>query len=334
MSWSAFRTFTDPDAYHASFRDRQAESVITGRGDFRADSVTIQFDRLSLQGAKETLPRTTYCVVDPRQFAISFATDPLQQIYVSNGLELVPDAIVVFRAASEGHNRFVSASGWGLVALPHEDIAAAGQTLIGHELIAPQHTHLIKPSPPLMSKLLNLHKAVSHLAKAAPEVLAGAEVARALEEALTRVMIQCLSEGQGIEVGSAHWRHAAIMRRLENFLEANPDRTLHLTDLCAAAAASDRTLRILCQEHLGMSPTRYLWLRRMHLARRALRMADPTTATVTEIATSYAFWELGRFAVAYRSLFGETPSATLRRPPEDPRQKKIFGSPWRLPEFA
>ena len=81
---------------------------------------------------------------------------------------------------------------------------AAGQTLIGHELIAPQHTHLIKPSPPLMSKLLGLHKAVSHLARAAPEVLAGAEVARALEETLIRVMIQCLSEGQGIEVGSVH----------------------------------------------------------------------------------------------------------------------------------
>ena len=121
---------------------------------------------------------------------------------------------------------------------------------------------------------------------------------------------------------------------MENFLEANLDRTLHLTDLCAAAAASDRTLRILCHEHLGMSPTRYLWLRRMHLARRALRMADPTTTTVTEIATSYAFWELGRFAVSYRSLFGEPPSATLQRPPEDPRPQKIFGSPWQLPESA
>jgi hypothetical protein len=72
----------------------------------------------------------------------------------------------------------------------------------------------------------------------------------------------------------------------------------------------------------------------MHLARRALRMADPTTATVTEIATSYAFWELGRFAVSYRSLFRETPSATLRRRPEDPRRKRIFGSPWQLPESA
>jgi len=200
--------------------------------------------------------------------------------------------------------------------------------LIGRELIAPPYTHLIKPSPPVFSKLVKLDKAVRQLAEAAPEVLAGAEVVQALEQTLIRVMIQCLSEGQEIEVGNAYWRHVAVMRRLENFLEANPDRTLHLTDLCEAAAASDRTLRILCQEHLGMSPTRYLLLRRMHLARRALRMADPTTATVTEIATSCAFWELGRFAVAYRLLFGEPPSATLRHPPEDPQ--RISGSPWRL----
>jgi len=331
MSWSAFRTFTDPDAYYAAIRGTHADGVVTARGNFRADITTIELDRVSLQHARETLPRTAYSVVDPRWFNIAFATGPRQQIYV-NGLELLPDAIVVFRAASEGHNRFASATRWSSVKLPHEDVAAAGQTLIGRELIAPPLTHLIKPSPPLFSKLLKLHKAVCQLAEAAPEVLAGAEVARALEETLTRVMIQCLSEGQGIEVGSAYWRHATFMLRLENFLEANRDRTLHLTDLCAAAGASDRTLRILCQEYLGMSPTRYLWLRRMHLARRALRMADPTTTTVTEMATSYAFWELGRFAVAYRSLFGETPSATLRRPPEDPQ--KIFGSPWQLPESA
>ena len=83
-----------------------------------------------------------------------------------------------------------------------------------------------------------------------------------------------------------------------------------------------------------MSPTRYLWLRRMHLARRALRRADPVVATVTNIATNYGFWELGRFSVAYRSLFGESPSAALRRPPEDPRTKKNIGSPWQFPESA
>jgi hypothetical protein len=56
----------------------------------------------------------------------------------------------------------------------------------------------------------------------------------------------------------------------------------------------------------------------MHLARRALRSADADETTVTEIASDYWFWEFGRFSVAYRSLFGESPSTARRRPLDDP----------------
>jgi len=49
-------------------------------------------------------------------------------------------------------------------------------------------------------------------------------------------------------------------------------------------------------------------LRRTHLARRALRQAVPDATSVTDIATRHGFRQLGRLAVEYQSLFGESPS--------------------------
>jgi len=72
-------------------------------------------------------------------------------------------------------------------------------------------------------------------------------------------------------------------------------------------------LEVCCQEELGVGPKRYLLLRRLHLARRALCEAAPDATTVTDIATRYGFWHFGRFAGEYRSLFGESPSITLHR---------------------
>lgn len=160
-----------------------------------------------------------------------------------------------------------------------------------------------------------LHEAVGHLAKTAPDILAKPEVARAIEEALAEAMVLCTAEGHSDDLRKVQRDRARVMRRLEEALTANPEEPLYMAELSAQVGASYWTLRDCCLNYLGMSPKRYLWLRRMNLARRALRRADAEKTTVTEIASDYGFWELGRFSVAYRSLFGEAPSATLRRPP-------------------
>jgi len=334
MPVSAVLTFTDLDAYHAALRGAQAQGVVTARGKFRAELTRVDLHRLSVHRGEETLPRVSNSALDPKLYGIILATNPTQPSVFVSGLELSPADIIVHRSGSVGHNRSAAACRWGFISLPHEDLAAAGEALIGRELTAPSFTHRIRPPAPLLSRLLHLHEAAGHLAKTTPDILAHPEVARALEQALLHAMVSCVSGGEAAETSSARHRHAVIMRRLEEVLEANPDRTLYVAELCAATRTSDRTLRVCCQEYLGMSPMRYLWLRRMHFARGALRMADPAATTVTEIATNYGFWELGRFSVAYRSLFGESPSAALHRPADDLRPKKSNGSPWRLPESA
>jgi AraC family ethanolamine operon transcriptional activator len=51
---------------------------------------------------------------------------------------------------------------------------------------------------------------------------------------------------------------------------------------------------------------------RLQDVRRALSDSGTGQATVASIATEYGFYELGRFAGAYKEAFGEVPSETLR----------------------
>jgi AraC-like DNA-binding protein len=263
-----------------------------------------------------------------------FGTDQDQAAMRVAGIEVAPDEVAVISFGSADHVWSPEASRWGGISLTREDLAALGQAISGREVTPPSFTHRIKPSTSAFLRLRHLHKAARHLAKKAPDILAKPEVARAMEEALAEAMGLCLASAEPADVRSTHVHHATVLRRFEDVIRANPGEPLYLSQLCAATGVSARTLLAICHEHLNMGPKRYLVLRRMHLAHRALLMADSAKTTVTEIATDFGFWELGRFSVAYHSLFGETPSSSLRRTPDDPLPLITAGSPWRLAETA
>jgi transcriptional regulator GlxA family with amidase domain len=180
-----------------------------------------------------------------------------------------------------------------------------------------------------MRRLLKLHEGAGQLAQDAPDILELAEVGRALETELTHILVRCLAEGHALKLATGARRMVSVFARFMEFLEANPNRPLYLVDLCKALGVAERTLRLSCEEHLGMGPIRYLTLRRMHLVRRALQYSHPSTATVTQIVTDHGFWELGRFSVAYHTLFGEPPSETLR---QSRRDTAVGGHHWPQPD--
>lgn len=105
-------------------------------------------------------------------------------------------------------------------------------------------------------------------------------------------------------------RPAVVRRALE--LIASRGETVAIADLCRAAGVSERTLRNAFHEVCGLSPKQYLIRHGLEAARNALLQANGVRGAVTHAATECGFFELGRFAGAYRRLFGERPSDTVR----------------------
>jgi AraC family ethanolamine operon transcriptional activator len=92
------------------------------------------------------------------------------------------------------------------------------------------------------------------------------------------------------------------------------DESPSVLELARQTGVPERTLRAAFHSSYGLSPQEYLRIQRLNQARRLLRMSCQDQTTVTQIAFDLGFWDLGRFASAYGSLYGEVPSKTLRRP--------------------
>ena len=107
-----------------------------------------------------------------------------------------------------------------------------------------------------------------------------------------------------------------IVERVDAFLRENLGETVTIAELSRIAGVSERTLRAAFHDVVGVSPKQHVIRQRLQAARAALSAAEPGTTTVTDVAMSYGFLELGRFAGRYRNTFGEAPSRTLRHQAE------------------
>jgi transcriptional regulator GlxA family with amidase domain len=108
-------------------------------------------------------------------------------------------------------------------------------------------------------------------------------------------------------------RQHEVVTRAERYLRANAHAPVTVAELGRIVGLSARSLRNAFNDVHAMSPKQWMLAERLKAARRALRDSEQPPASVTSVATDFGFFELGRFAVAYRGAFGETPSATLRQ---------------------
>jgi AraC-like DNA-binding protein len=314
MPWIRTRDIEDPAACEKAFANSCFQAFPKEAGQFHFKLTQIGMDRVWMARYSLSSPQVDVYSIKPGRTVIGFLTEPGASLR-HRGLNILPGDIIINRD-DEGHQQSDTDVHSGTMSLLVDDLNTSLETVIGRNFMQKLAKPIVRPGPALMSRLLKLHKMVGQLARDTPEIFELPEVCRALEDRLIHLMVRCLAEGAGVESSTGVRRHDAIVSKFEEYLAAHPDRPLYLTELCTITGVAERTLRAACEKHLGMGPIRYLTLRRMHLVRRALSEADASSTHVTRVVTDHGFWELGRFSVAYRTLFGETPSETLRRPPE------------------
>jgi AraC-like DNA-binding protein len=312
MTSHQIQTFTDPHDYLDRLRGANQQVMILARGHYRAELTHLDFGDVLVQRSRQSLPQVATGGAHPGLTSVVLLSHPDQPEVRLNGFDAGHRNLLVLGAGREYHQRTADDLRWGSTTMPTASLMASAGALLGREIAPLGVTRLITPSPSALDRLRSLHESSAIMAAAAPDGL-HPRVAAGLRHALVEALVSCLAADSPDDASVVlDSRSAGVMRRFMELVEAEPGRPLYMMDVCAELGVSGRTLRQYCLRHFGMGPNRYLWLRRMHLARRSLARGG-AGATVTQVANDYGFGELGRFAVRYRQLFGETPSTTLRR---------------------
>jgi AraC-like DNA-binding protein len=175
--------------------------------------------------------------------------------------------------------------------------------------------HVAPASAAAVARLGAMLNALLDAAQAHPDMLCHPHAVRCMQQDVLAAFCRSLS----LPLSPPRRVNGAIRQRGLNkvieYLRTADTALVTVAELCAVAGVTERTLQYAFRESFGLSPLGFLHLRRYHAARRDLLAADPSMSTVQEIAQYNGFYQLGRFAVRYKSLFRESPSHTLKKPP-------------------
>jgi AraC-like DNA-binding protein len=303
--------FDDPDAYAAHIQNTASRIRPHAGGPYTAQLTQVRLARLNLSMGEENRGRRFSCDVAPGRvyFRLKHADDPPG---LRNGQEERPGMVNINRGMARVEDWTPGPTVWRSVSVPLDDLLTEAERLAGPAVGALLgRATCLRPSLQAFARMASLQRGTLRLARDNPRVLEHPQAAAALEARILEALIAMLASAAPPDDGLATRNGQAIVRRVLDHIEAAGPRPIALVELCAAGRCSAKTLETVFRQTIGETPNRYLRRRRLWAAHRMLQDADPALATVTQIATACGFWELGRFAAAYRRLFGQLPSTTL-----------------------
>ncbi len=274
---------------------------------------------LSVDQGHINLPMRLRGSLDPQRCTIGLFDPGAEAIYNGNAVDSSTLLWFPPRSELDGHHR--EGHQWTAMTVPVEWMTAMGAAARRPgRLSSFSGGRALHPEPAGLREVRRMADAIAHRRTPADhQTVDDRWLINSVRDSLS-ACCSAIDEPVGREASHTIAQFGTA-RRAERYLRERLSEPVPIDEVCIALRVSRRYLEYAFLSAFGISPSRYVRLLRLHEVRRRLRQPDAET-TVTREALRMGFGHLSQFAIQYKKIFGENPSATLggrhasRRPPE------------------
>jgi len=306
---------TDIDRFSEFLPYRQYQMVQLGCGSFQSQFLAVRVGDLSFTQVSAYPSLQT---IGPKQggaahlaFAIVWAAQEGQ--FCSHGQPLNPQTdLYGFDMQREAHLVTPPEGMMTNMFVPKPLFQACASQLQRYDLddrfLATNHATLL---PDRMGQIKAYLRQLFWLAQHQPDWLQQPHISELVAHDFVPLLVRSIPMKGTDKPALKPFRRAQLIERAEQEMVGSLEQPLTLKELAQRLRTSSSALSYGFQDLFGLSPMRYLKVRRLNAVRRHLKASNPDQTRVSILANRFGFWNTGHFARDYKAMFGELPSQTL-----------------------
>ena len=305
--------FTDVDCFKEFFAHQKAEVIQLTSGFFQPEILSIQIGDI-------------YFVYNQANLGLQLCADPInnyinfsiiwsenEKEYSSFRYRIEPER-TIFSFNGRGGD-FISSHGGALtqILIPIQTFHTYADQLQRHDLDdnfrSKNYVNLLQTG---MKEIKDYLKQLIWLAVHQPTWFQNPQIEKLVADDFVPLLISQIP----IKLNSKSFlkpsRRAKLIAQAEQKMLAHLETPLTLKQLAENLGCSSRALSFGFKDLFGVSPMRYLKVRRLNAVRQHLKASEPENCTIAILASQFGFYSPCHFTRDYKTMFGELPSETLR----------------------
>ena len=308
------RSFTDVDGFKEFFEYRGKEIIQLSFGSFEAEFLSIQIGNLFFVYNQANQGVQFSGEGDKKYISFAILWSDNEKEYYSFRHPVKPQRTLFGFNNTEADDIFPQGGTLTQILMPVQTFDTYADQLQRHDLDdnfrRKNHVNLL---PTGMKEIKDYLQQLIWLAVYKPTWLQQPHIEKLVADDFIPLLISHIP----IKLNSKSFlkpsRQSQLIIQAEQKILNHLNKPLTLKQLTEYLESSSSALSRGFKGLFGISPMRYLKVRRLNAVRQHLKAKEPENCTIAILANKFGFYNPCHFTKDYKAMFGELPSETLRK---------------------